>query len=827
MDVMKDEVAFPVLSPAELKRCEDFGARCSFNPGQTLFSAGDHPLDCFVLLSGEAGLVDVSHEERATVLHYGAGHFTGDIDLLTGRPAVVSCVALNRIEAIRIQTHGIREIFVRQPELGARLWQAFQRRRELLLQTAFDGLRVYGPKNDEVTLTLVEFFFRNGVPHRWMDISEEGNAERLRELSPDNGAKKFPVIAYGRKLLFQSPSLLQMADHLGLRHCLPENIYDVIVLGCGPSGVGAAVYAASEGLSTLVLDSLGPGGQAGASSKIENYAGFPNGIPGRDLAQLSYLQALKFGAEFAAPCCVLELCRTNEGLHRVRTTEGDSAEAKTVIIATGVSYRLLDVEGLDKWHGSGVYYNTTAVEALLCKSCPVHVVGAGNSAGQAAMFLSQYARHVTLVVRGGDLGKSMSSYLSERVLANPQVTVRYHTQVVTVEGTDHLSAVHLRDGAGHETREDTVGLFIFIGAKPRTDFLPPDVIRDDKGFVLTGTDMLEVQLIFGPVWFLVWGVDLSFELGWGEIAEGGVFALRVVVAFDVVKDFQARIGGIFKAAALQHLAFERADEGLAPGVVIRVGTRRHALAHPRSCQSLAEGGTAVLAAAVTVEDAIFCRTGAESLAQGSHDQVAVQVVTQAPADHAARTQVEDHGQVEPARGGGDEGDVTRPGPVGALGQRLPGEQVGRGLVRPPIAGSGQEVLGLQGVQASLCHEAADPRRGADHPTVGEFLADAPVAVAAAAAAFEDGFNQRAKLGVRALGGSRYGGVVEAAAGQFQGGAYCPHAAAGLLGDEGNHRAGGNRGLVPRMMAAFFKMSFSNLRWETSRRSRANSATLVS
>ena len=187
-----------------------------------------------------------------------------------------------------------------------------------------------------------------------------------------------------------------------------------------------------------------------------------------------------------------ELRCLGDGVHEVRTTEGDTAKAKTVIIATGVSYRLLDVAGLDKLHGAGVYYNATAVEALLCKSCPVHIVGAGNSAGQAAMFLSQYASCVTLVVRGGDLRKSMSSYLSERVLADPQISVRYHTQVSAVEGSDHLSAVHLRDDQGKQVREDSAGLFIFIGAKPRTDFLPPEVVRDDKGFVLTGTDMLKV-----------------------------------------------------------------------------------------------------------------------------------------------------------------------------------------------------------------------------------------------------------------------------------------------------------------------------------------------
>ncbi len=488
---LDDTVAFPVLSAEELAQGGEFGTRCSFAPGETLFSAGDHPFDCYVILSGEVCILDISTDERTCVIRYGAGHFTGDIDLFTGRPAVVTGEAATAVEAVRIPPANLREMFVRRPVLGERLWRAMQHRRELLLETGFQGLRVYGDKDDRPTLEAVEFLFRNGVPHRWMNTAVEENTRQIRQLAGSDGDLRLPVVTYGRTLLFQAPSLLQLAEHIGLRHRLPEKTYDVLVLGSGPSGLGAAVYAASEGLSTLVLDGLGPGGQAGSSSKIENYAGFPNGVAGRELAQLAYLQALKFGAEFVAPCHVDGLHRSEDGLYRVRTREGDAATGKTVIVATGVSYRLLDVEGLDKLKGSGVYYNATAVEALLCKTCPVHVIGAGNSAGQAAMFLSQYARQVTLVVRGGDLRKSMSSYLSDRVLANGQITVRYHTQVTAIEGTEHIRAVHLRDDGGNVAREDTTGLFIFIGARPRTDFLPPELARDDKGFALTGADVVK------------------------------------------------------------------------------------------------------------------------------------------------------------------------------------------------------------------------------------------------------------------------------------------------------------------------------------------------
>ena len=304
-----------------------------------------------------------------------------------------------------------------------------------------------------------------------------------------------------------------------------------------------------------------------------------------------------------------------------------------------------------------------------------------------------------------------------------------------------------------------------------------------------------------------------------------MLAVGVVVAFDVVEDFQAGIISVFKAAALEHLALEGADEGLGPGVVVGVGARRHALAHAGTRQRLTEAGTAVLAAAVTVEDRVLGWTRSERLTQGGHDQVATQMIPQAPADDAARAQIDDDGQVEPTCASGNEGDVTSPSTIGNFRWRLAGEQVGRGPIRPPVAGFWHVVLGLEGVQASLCHQAADPRRRTDHAPVGEFLADPAVAVAAAVA-FEDGFNERAKLGVGALGGSRCGGVIEAAARQFQGGTHRPHTAAGLPGDLGDHRASGERGLVPRMMAAFFKMSFSSLRWEFSRRSRANSAMVA-
>ena len=486
---LDDKIAFPVLTPADFEKAAEFGTRCSFAAGQSLFSAGDRPFDCYIILSGEVCIYDTSSDERVCVVQYGAGHFTGDIDLFTGRRAVVSGEAVTPVEALRIPPDNLRLLFVRQPALGERIWKGMQRRRELLLETSFQGLRVYGRRDDKATLATVELLFRNGVPHQWMDTADDHNLGRLREISP--AELRLPAVTYGKRLLFQAPTDSELAEHIGLRRRPPEKTYDVVILGSGPSGLGAAVYSSSEGLSTLVLDALGPGGQAGSSSRIENYAGFPNGLSGRELAQLSYLQALKFGAEFVAPSHVTCLNPVEGGLYEIGTSERDYVRTKTVIISTGVSYRLLDVAGLDALRGAGVYYNATKVEATLCQDSHVHVIGAGNSAGQAAMFLSQFASKVTLVVRGNDLRKSMSSYLSDRVVVNDRIKIAYQSQVISVEGSEHIEAVHLRDDSGNVRRETTSGLFIFIGAKPRTDFLPAQIARDDKGFVLTGAAVVE------------------------------------------------------------------------------------------------------------------------------------------------------------------------------------------------------------------------------------------------------------------------------------------------------------------------------------------------
>jgi thioredoxin reductase (NADPH) len=335
-DPLSDTVAYPCLNATELAEAAPFGERCAFTENDPLFSAGDYPFNSYVILSGKVRAVDVSTGERVVFVRYGAGYFTGDIDLFTRRPSIVSVEAETSVEAIRLTPKQLRSLFMRKTQLGEKFWKSFQRRRELLLQSNFRGLTVYGKRNDKATLETMELLFRNSVPHDWLDTTLDENRLKLEKIRED--VQSYPVVAHGSRVLFEAPSRSQLADYLRLRRQLPNSVYDVLILGAGPAGLGAAVYAASEGLSSLVLDGLGPGGQASSTSRIENYAGFPDGITGRDLAHLVYLQALKFGADFHVPSTVSNLDRRSDGLYRVRTDERDYVLGKSVIVAAGVSY---------------------------------------------------------------------------------------------------------------------------------------------------------------------------------------------------------------------------------------------------------------------------------------------------------------------------------------------------------------------------------------------------------------------------------------------------------------------------------------------------------
>ena len=484
-DIAREADAFPTLTDEDLVLARSCGSTETHAAGETLFAAGDRPVDFFIVVRGEVEILDTSCDIARLLVVHGPGSILGDINLFLERPAVAACRVLEEVEVIRLTVEQVRRLLVRSANLSEKWMNALLRRRELMEVHGFEGLRVIGDHDDPATLRLREFMHRNGVAHRWIDSSDPANQEMLAAFAPSISA--FPAVAWGQSVVVQNPSLREVATHIGIARPIPDEVFDTVIIGSGPAGLGAAVYAASEGLRTLVLDRLGPGGQAGSSSRIENFAGFPAGISGRDLAMRSYVQALKFGAVFSAPVSVSGLARGEDELLSITTTNGETIRTRTAIIATGVSYRSLGLTGLAELRGAGVYYSATQVEALLCEHRPVHIIGAGNSAGQAAMFLSRFSDEVHLVVRGGDLRKSMSSYLSERVEANPRIHIRLHHELRAIEGTHHLEKVHLEDTATGETSsEESAGIFFFIGATPCTDFLGDALCKDEKGFLLAG-----------------------------------------------------------------------------------------------------------------------------------------------------------------------------------------------------------------------------------------------------------------------------------------------------------------------------------------------------
>lgn len=485
--MQREETAFPTLNSEEMAVARNCGKAETFEAGQSLFEAGQRPVDSFVVVSGEVDIIDTSDVDERLLVTHGPGAIIADVNPFAGRPAVVACRAAQLTEVIRLTIEETRMLLVRSASLSEKWFPAILRRRELLEISGFAGLRVFGHHADPATLRLREFLYRNGVPHTWIDIGEAANSAALAALS--NQPVGWPAIVWHGKVVLQNPSLGEMAERLGLQRRIPDDTFDTVIIGSGPAGLSAAVYAASEGLRTVVLDLMGPGGQAGASSRIENFAGFPAGISGRELGLRMYVQALKFGATFSAPVHVTELRCRDDGLHEVYAEDGTTVRTKTIIIATGVSYRSLGVKGLGALHGSGVFYSATSVEAMLCRSRPVHVIGAGNSAGQAAMYLSQFTDRVCMVVRGGDLNKSMSSYLTERVRANPRIEIMVHCELRAIEGTTTLEKAQLENTTTGETFvQESGGIFIFIGATPCTGFLGERIRKDEKGFILTGAE---------------------------------------------------------------------------------------------------------------------------------------------------------------------------------------------------------------------------------------------------------------------------------------------------------------------------------------------------
>ncbi len=525
-------VAFPTLEQSlidDLSRCSSVTTK-TYRDGQTLFSVGDRDFKFFIVKSGEVEIVDHSGDQPKTVTVHRKGQFTGDVSHLTGNPAVVSAVARGDCEVYVVSGDVLRRILNQCPTAGDIILQAFIARRQLLRASAdFTGLRVIGSRYSSDTFRVRDFLAKNRVLFTWTDVETDPNVALLLKGFGVSEADT-PIIACSSMLLLRNPSNRELADRIGIRRPVEQTLYDLIVVGAGPAGLAAAVYGASEGLRTLVLDSTAPGGQAGSSMRIENYLGFPTGITGSELTDRAILQANKFGARLSVSTPVSSLMF--DKTYPVLRLDGDeTVTTKCLLIATGVEYRRLNAERCEQFEGRGVYYAATHNEAQVCKGAQVVLVGGGNSAGQAAVFLSQHASHVLLVIRGDDLYKHMSSYLAKRIEQTPNIELLRNSTVQRMNGDGHLNSIDIANSKTGEKRTvETPAVFSFIGAVPRTDWLPPEIERDAKGFIMTGPSLAQ-----SPHWT---GKREPFLL---ETSRAGVFAAGDVRS-DSVKRVASAVG---------------------------------------------------------------------------------------------------------------------------------------------------------------------------------------------------------------------------------------------------------------------------------------------
>jgi thioredoxin reductase (NADPH) len=481
---------FPTLTDAEVDRLRRFGTYRRFAKGEALARVGEPGHGLTIIHSGEVEVTRSDGAGRSTpITIHRHGSFLGELAQLSGRPALVDAFALTDVEALIIPPERLRALLIAEAELGERIMRALILRRVGLIETGSGGPVIIGQADDGEVLRLISFLTRNGHPHQQLDPATDSCAQTLIErfqVVPE----ELPIVLCPSGKMLRNPSETALARCIGMVGPIdPDQLFDVAVVGAGPAGLATAVYAASEGLSVIVLDSRAFGGQAGASARIENYLGFPTGISGMALMGRAFSQAQKFGAEMAIPDAASGLECGNDPLH-LRLATGERVQARTAVIATGARYRRLDVEGLDAFEGTSVHYWASPLEAKLCAQEDVALVGGGNSAGQAVVFLAGHAARVTLLVRK-PLAATMSSYLVERIESLANVEVVTGAEVVGLEGADEqLEAIRWRDlASGRETRCPVRQLFSFIGADPNTGWLGNSgPTLDPRGFVQTGAD---------------------------------------------------------------------------------------------------------------------------------------------------------------------------------------------------------------------------------------------------------------------------------------------------------------------------------------------------
>jgi thioredoxin reductase (NADPH) len=489
------EAMFPKLTRAQIDRLRPVGRPRQFAPGELIYERGSAKRAFYVLLEGRVEIASPAREGEERITIHAAGEFTGEVDMMTGRQSLVGARALDATKVLEIDLAQLRHIVQTDAELSEIFLRAFALRRAHLIANKLGGIVLIGSSHSADTLRLKAFLARNGHPHVYLDVERDRDVDALLDhfqIAPG----EIPVmICKQRDHALRNPSNALVAAALGFNTELDAgHVHDLVVVGAGPSGLAAAVYAASEGLDVLVLETSAPGGQAGSSSRIENYLGFPMGISGQDLAGRAFLQAEKFGANLAVARVAVGLACAEQQL-RITCADGGTVQGHAVVVATGAAYRKLTVPELGRFEGNGVYYGATKVEADLCSGAEIAVVGGGNSAGQAAVFLSGRAKHVHLLVRGAGLVDSMSRYLIRRIDESPDITLRPYTQIEALEGDGRLERVWWRSAQGAEREgRDISHVFSMTGADANTGWLGGCVALDAQRFIKTGVELTSGDL---------------------------------------------------------------------------------------------------------------------------------------------------------------------------------------------------------------------------------------------------------------------------------------------------------------------------------------------
>ncbi len=546
----------PLLGESQLTTLRRYGRESSVRDGDVLFADGDQSYDMIVVLEGSIEIVENHRQEdEASIISYGPREFIGEMGLLTGQTVYLSGVATSDGRVLRIPAEKVKVIMSEEPDLSELILRAFLIRHSRLTNIG-SGPVLVGSRFDADTRRLLEVFARNRLSSRWLEL--EGNPEAealLRDL--DVPVAELPIVILPGGSLLRNPTGLVLLDALGLVDAPLEQseVSDLLVVGGGPAGLGAAVYGASEGLSTTLAEDTALGGQAGTSTRIENYLGFPAGLSGEELAARAVLQARKFGVRVKLGASAVELSST-AGLHHVRFNDGETVSANSVIIATGARYNRLPLDRLSDFEGVGVYYAATQAEAKACSGGPVVIVGGGNSAGQAAIYLARSCTDVRIVIRSESLARSMSRYLLNEIERHLQIRIVSRTEVIGLVGEQSLTGVKLRDNTTRETSTVPVcGLFVFIGANPRTEWLGGQLAQDADGFLLTGADLADHH---------EWGDETPLVL---ETSRPGIFCVGDVRSRSI-KRVAAAVG---EGSMAVRLVFERLEAaGLAmsdsPGV---------------------------------------------------------------------------------------------------------------------------------------------------------------------------------------------------------------------------------------------------------------------